>query len=374
MNFIYSELISYFLGTLGIIMSVVYFTFLKGKTLIKVFFSSFLLMASIIIIFGALTYSGKILMFPNLFRIINPIHYLFPPVALFYTWSSFKPDFKIKKIYLLFFLPFLINLIEFLPYYLSPTSEKVELINKLLDEGSVVMPMQYLLKVINAAACLIIQFYIFFKYKPAKTGRTKFMDSQVKWFWFYLFGQLAIVIGMTTEILWNSATRIEPYHFGVNMVTIFVFMTSVAFLFFPRLLYGNMDKPEGDQEKYSNSRLSENDKVEILAALNLFLKSQEKPYLNPKLSLKDVSSKLDILPKQLSQVINEKTGYNFNQYINSFRVEESKMILSSLQFSKLTIDAISEKAGFKSKSTFYEAFRIHVGITPKQYVKKIGKN
>jgi AraC-like DNA-binding protein len=369
MTFIYSELISYFVGILGVIMTVVYFTFLKGKTVIKVFFSSYLLMASLTIILGALTYSGKILMFPHLFRAINPIHYLFPPVALFYTWSSFKPDFKFKKIYLLNFLPFLIDLIVFLPFYLRPTSEKVELINQLLAAGSVVMPMPYLLKDINVAVYLIFQFYIFFKYKPGKNGRTKYMDSLVKWFWFYLSGQVLIVIGMTFEIVWESAFASEPYHLAINMITIFVFMTSVAFLFFPSILYGNIDEQEVAKEKYSNSGLSESKKNDILAALNLFLKSEEKPYVNPKLSLKEVSSKLSVLSNQLSQVINEKTGYNFNQYINGFRVEESKMILGSSQFSKLTIDAISEKAGFKSKSAFYQAFKTHTGMTPKQFVE-----
>jgi AraC-like DNA-binding protein len=371
MTFAYSELISYFVGILGIIMSIVYFTFLKGKTVIKVFFSSYLLMASLTIILGALTYSGKILMFPHFFRIIGPIHYLFPPVALFYTWSSFKPDFKFKKIYLLNFLPFLINFIEFLPFYFSSTSEKVELINQLLAAGSVVMPKHYLFKDINTTVYLLLQFYIFFKYKPGKNIRTKYMDSLVKWFWIYLSGQVLIIIGMTTEIMWNSAFNIEPYHLAINMITIFVFMTSIAFLFFPSLLYGNMDKHEVEQEKYANSRLSESDKNDMLAALNMLLKSHEKPYLNPKLSLKDVSSKLGVLPKQLSQVINEKTGSNFNQFINILRVEESKVILGSAQFKKLTIDAISEKSGFKSKSTFYEAFKTHTGMTPKQFVENM---
>lgn len=368
MTFIYSELISYFVGILGLIMTIVYFTFLKGKTVIKVFFSSYLLMASLTIILGALTYSGKILMFPHLFRAINPIHYLFPPVALFYIWSSLKPDFKFKKIYLLNFLPFLINFIEFLPFYFSPASEKVELINQLLGAGSVFMPRHYLLKDINVAVYLLIQVYIFFLYKPRKNDRTKYMDSLVKWFWFYLSGQVLIFIGMTTEIVWKTPSTIEPYHFAMNMITIFVFMTSIAFLFFPRLLYGNIDEHEVKKEKYCNSSLSESDKNDILAALNMFLKSQEKPYLNPKLSLNEVGSKLSVLPKQLSQVVNERTGHNFNHYINSFRVEESKVILSSSQFSKLTIDAISEKAGFKSKSNFYQVFKAHTGITPKQFV------
>ena len=374
MTFIYSELASYFVGFLGVIMSIVYYTFMKGRTAIKVFFSSYLLIASLTIILGALTYSGKILMFPNMFRIINPIHYLFPPVALFYTWSSFKQDFKFKKIYLLSFLPFLINLIQFLPFYLSPKAEKVEYINQLIASGSVVMPMQYLLKDINVAIFLILQFYIFFKYKDQKNSDIKNRDSLVKWFWIYLIGQVVIFIGMTTEILWDTAISIEPYHLSMNAITIFVFMTSSAFLFFPRLLYGNIDKKEFIKEKYANSRLSESDKNDILAALNFFLNSQEKPYLNPKITLKEVSNQLNVLPKQLSQVINEKTDSNFNQFINTFRVEESKIILNSPQFSKLTIDAISEKAGFKSKSTFYEAFKSFTGMTPKQFTENSSKN
>jgi YesN/AraC family two-component response regulator len=116
--------------------------------------------------------------------------------------------------------------------------------------------------------------------------------------------------------------------------------------------------------------LSEIDKSDILEALNLFLTSQKKPYRNPKLSLKEVGSKLNVLPREVSQVINEKTGSNFNHYINGFRVEESKDILVSPEFSKLTIDAISEKAGFKSKSTFYQAFKTHTGMTPKEFVEQ----
>jgi AraC-like DNA-binding protein len=373
MTFTIPELIDYFVGIFGVIMTIVYFTFMKGRTVINVFFSSYLLIASLVIIMGALTYSGKIIMFPNLFRIINPIHYLFPPITLFYTCSSFKRNFKFKKIYLLVFLPFLINLIQLMPFYLSPTAEKVELINQLLSAGSVVIPTQYLLKIINATVFLSLQFYIFLKYKHGKNSDIEHTDSLVKWFWIFLTGQLLIVVGMTIEVIWKTSAIIEPYHLAVSMVTLFVFTTSIAFLFFPKLLYGKIDLQEVEKEveveKYADSRLTESDKNEILAALYSFLKSPDKPYLNTKLSLRETSAKLNVLPKELSQVINEKTDQNFNQFINNFRIEEAKKILDSPQFNKLTIDAILEKSGFKSKSTFYDAFKTITGLTPKQYAE-----
>ncbi|HEY9115939.1 MAG TPA: helix-turn-helix transcriptional regulator [Bacteroidales bacterium] len=368
MSYSYSELLSYFVGALGILMTVIYITYLKGKTFIRIFFSSYLLIASVTIILGALNYSGKIIMFPNLFRIDSPIHYLFPPVVFFYIYSSFKPGFTFKKIYLLNFLPFLINLIEFLPFYFSPEAEKIENINQLLEAGSVVMPMHYLLKDLNLTVYFIAQLYVFFKYKPDKNVRTHYQDSLVKWFWIFLSGQFLIIVGMTTEIVWKTPASIEPYHFGMNVTTLFVLMTSLAFLFFPRILYGNfLDEHSNSREKYFKSKLSENKKADILESLNLYLRSNKKPFLNPKLSLEEVSGKLSVLPKHLSQVINEKTGSNFNQYINEYRVEESKKILASPEYVKLKIEAIAQTAGFNSKSQFYEAFKKYAGMTPKQF-------
>jgi AraC-like DNA-binding protein len=99
-----------------------------------------------------------------------------------------------------------------------------------------------------------------------------------------------------------------------------------------------------------------------------YMKGEVKPYLNPKISLQEVSTVLDINPNHLSQAINEKTGLNFKDYINSFRVEEAKLLLSSPEFQKLTIEAIAEKAGFNSKSPFYSAFKKHAGMTPKEFV------
>jgi AraC-like DNA-binding protein len=44
------------------------------------------------------------------------------------------------------------------------------------------------------------------------------------------------------------------------------------------------------------------------------------------------------------------------------------LLLSSVEFQKLTIEAIAEKAGFYSKSPFYSAFKKHAGMTPKEFV------
>ena len=112
----------------------------------------------------------------------------------------------------------------------------------------------------------------------------------------------------------------------------------------------------------------EQNKIAILKDLNNLMKGENKPFLNEKISMAEIAKILEVSTQQISQVVNEKTGLNFNDYVNTFRIEEAKMILLSSSFSKLTIDAIAQKSGFGSKSAFYAAFKKHNGNTPKEFI------
>lgn len=93
----------------------------------------------------------------------------------------------------------------------------------------------------------------------------------------------------------------------------------------------------------------------------------EKSFLNPQLSLQMSSDYLKISSGYLSQIINTLSGTNFSEFINLYRVEESKKLLLDPEFSKYAIVAIGLEAGFNSKSAFYTAFKKIVGATPTEY-------
>ena len=61
---------------------------------------------------------------------------------------------------------------------------------------------------------------------------------------------------------------------------------------------------------------------------------------------------------------------NFFEYINAYRIEESKKLLAQQENAKITILEILDKAGFNSKATFNTFFKKIVGLTPTQYRKK----
>ncbi|NUO02826.1 MAG: helix-turn-helix transcriptional regulator [Saprospiraceae bacterium] len=99
----------------------------------------------------------------------------------------------------------------------------------------------------------------------------------------------------------------------------------------------------------------------------LVVMEQEKPYLEPELTLADLARKLKIAPPLLSQVINTAFEKNFNDFINAYRVEDFKMRMQRPEVRHLTLLGIALDCGFNSKATFNRAFRKHTGQSPSEY-------
>lgn len=90
------------------------------------------------------------------------------------------------------------------------------------------------------------------------------------------------------------------------------------------------------------------------------------------LSLSKLALKLEMHPNQLSHLINQFFNCSFKDYVNSYRIEHAKKLLKSQAWEHLTIEAIAEEAGFKSRSVFYRVFKEKVGMTPVSF-KQAGK-
>ena len=89
-------------------------------------------------------------------------------------------------------------------------------------------------------------------------------------------------------------------------------------------------------------------------------------YKESSLKCSDVDVQLNIPNYQLSQAINSATGSNFNNYVNTYRVEAAKKLLREKP--GFTIEAIGKECGFQSKSSFYAAFKKQTGTTPSKFV------
>jgi len=96
----------------------------------------------------------------------------------------------------------------------------------------------------------------------------------------------------------------------------------------------------------------------------------EKLYLDPNLSLSQLSRKVKLSSSQLSFIINKGKGINFNDFINQYRVEYVKTQLIDPDKKHLTILAIAYDSGFNSKATFNRVFKRISGDSPSSFREK----
>jgi len=120
--------------------------------------------------------------------------------------------------------------------------------------------------------------------------------------------------------------------------------------------------------KYASSSLNKNSYDEMISEISRVIREKQL-YKQFDFNLQLLSDELNSNSSYISQTINHGLGMRFNDYINQFRVEEAKSQLRSSENKHITIEAISELCGFKSKSTFFRAFKKETGLTPKQFVQ-----
>ena len=87
-------------------------------------------------------------------------------------------------------------------------------------------------------------------------------------------------------------------------------------------------------------------------------------YLDPDLTIHQFAINIGISARTISNCINQNLGFNFNEWVNNYRVERALEIIRSDTKNQLSIEGIGFEAGFKSRSAMYAAFKKKLGHSP----------
>ncbi len=149
--------------------------------------------------------------------------------------------------------------------------------------------------------------------------------------------------------------------------------------FHPSLLPNQEGEP--DSLKKESKSISETtseeakslmDEVEMEQALALLdrLMNDEKKFLDTAITLRYLAQDLDIHPNKLSWLLNDQLSMNFNDYINSFRLETFQQKALDPSNKNYTLLGLAFESGFNSKSAFNDYFKKKTGLTPRKWLKQ----
>jgi len=193
------------------------------------------------------------------------------------------------------------------------------------------------------------------------------------------------------------ASVVDLFNIPIDLATIqnasiyTITLSFALFLFFrPDVIYGIRDlwgmesattyKPVQVLKEYSEDSEIKSEarkiylKEETAARLAVALQEhflKDKAYLINSYSITDLSVSVGFPTHQVSAYLNAHLGMNFNEYINSQRIEYLlKKLTDTPEWRVFTLEALGQKVGFNNRYTFLNAFKKVTGETPSVYFKK----
>jgi len=351
-------------------------TLKKGNRINQLLLSAFLFSNAMYLI-GYLLFAFSEYILPSgahFFFIGTSFGFLFGPLLFLYTRSLTGNNFRLKKTDLLHIIPFLIyNALYAVYYHFEPISVKIEMLQK----GAILpysigfrvnLAMNVQILIYMAATLFLLLSYS----KRIKSLYSMVHHLELGWLELVLYAFLFMwLIDFTHFLLRNISgisTELSGYLTFISITINFVFANLV--------IYKGLKQPfqffgiEKDLPKTKTDQVVSEEESNFHLKKLLDYMAEEKPYLTSTLTLKELSEHLEINPRILSRIINERRNQNFYDFINSYRIDDAKMILSNPAKRKMTVLEVLYGVGFNSKSVFNTTFKKYTGVTPTEYRKK----
>jgi AraC-like DNA-binding protein len=336
--------------------------FLKPLRFRNCILAILLLQLSFVQFFAYLIDAGLIENHYILFFLSIPIIATIGPTVFFYLKNLTGIKDRLVLSDLIHFLPAFIYITFIIPYLIKPSETKIALVYNFFNKGVIELQIPIIISLILSLIYVIISITIGLKkIKTENPAQQKILMLLILLLTFTIFIHLFII--MTIATVQFSSLK---YHNHIVLILIL----SLFFLAerYPYLLgYGIIPIKKKNKKSHLN-----NIDIQNLDKQLKILMDEERFYCDEDLSLKKLSQVLEITTHQLSQFLNCHYNKNFNSFLNSYRIAETKTLLIE-DPSRNTL-SIAYSSGFNSYSAFHGAFKKETGLSPARYRNKKLKN
>lgn len=219
-----------------------------------------------------------------------------------------------------------------------------------------------------SAASMIIGIYEVRRYKRIALNEYSDMDLlSLDWLWRY------IILLIPATFLWGAEIarifigfytgEFTDWDFvGVTYFVLTIFIYIISYQAFKRNDLFALKHDESVPVNLEDETMVQVDEQLQSSLTNIMVDNQL--YLKNDLTINNVASAVDTSPKKVSVCVNKAFDSNFSEWVNRYRVDEVKKRIDSGDYENLTIEAIGQDSGFKSRSAMYTAFKKFTGESP----------
>jgi len=295
-------------------------------------------------------------------------YYLDGPILFLCIKSLVFRDFILKRVDLLHLLPFAIySLFIGINFYSNPLNIRLEILNsESLVYSTSFVTIEFLSKLIRVAyviACFVLVSRYGLKLQDKHSNMEK---AHISWLRALVAG---FMIVMLFELILSASKIITHRHaiyFYIGLTRYYTTFLLVNLLVFTAIRFFGMFEQVNEQD--SPKKPTDDFSIDPQEAESIDERiKQQQLFIDPDITLDSLAETLEIMPRDLSLIINRHFEANFYTFINNYRIEEAKKILKDPTKRDTTITDIYLAVGFNSKSVFYTFFKKFAGVTPTKF-------
>lgn len=220
------------------------------------------------------------------------------------------------------------------------------------------------------------------------TEEIKHFKSIKKWA-LILFGMFLLIYVFSNYIFYNylydsSYVVLKQFY---TTTSILWFLIAVYILMNPLILYGKqLLKKELNSQSIDEIEVWKKYKVKVVENGDKKLEEKIKPHVNTLLmslinyenallqnfnklpTLKELSFQLDCPQSHIKYLFKYYSHYSFSEYHNVLKIKYALYLINSQYLLHHTLDSLSVKCFFNSRSTFFKNFKKLLGNSPSEYI------
>lgn len=327
---------------------------------------------------------GRLVQYPEFIHAYSPFHFLAPVISFLFVYFMLYPQRRMAWWHGLLFLPFVLHLIELLPFFLGPLENKVKEVGLIMKYRSLIKypsDVSYFspatlatLKVSNTFLWALVSFVLVLHFIRKNSYKRSFV---LNWMLAYTSLSLLSVVFIIAYVMGIIGFNNLQFSYADLLMYLAAFLNVAIVLYRPALLDVSIFQSlvirlqDDDRKAEAHEDTEKLKKYEGFAQLLEDYFRQQKPFLKESVSLDSTAKIVGISARELSRTIQYIYELNYPDFVNSWRINYILLQLKENEiWRSMSQDLIAEHSGFGSRQGLHNAVNKLHGVTPAQLFNK----